>query len=245
MPAPKCRGSGLSAIRFSAVAIGATDPETGTMPKHVDQQVVDSLTLPKGSNVSRERTPGRGHGHRWTREDDAFIQSHCESMTDTEMAVELGRSRVSVLMRRLKILQLRKKVNLPRWKPEDDDLLQELYGEVDTNFLAAVLSRPVATLRSRAYRLSIQNRGAWSCEEDDILRKHYPDLPVSEFAVLLPGRLVRSIYYRAQVLSLSRSSSYLLSSWLMRFHSYPPELKSLIRLHRQVERKLQHVQAQH
>ena len=124
-------------------------------------------------------------------------------------------------------------------------MFQTLYGEVDTFFLAAVLSRPVTALWTRAFWLNLQSRGAWSEEEDEILREHYPCAPVNQFAHLLPGRTDRNIYHRADVLDLSRGPSYLLGSWRMRFHAYPPDLQSLIRLHNHVERKLHHVQAQH
>jgi hypothetical protein len=161
------------------------------------------------------------------------------------MAAALGRSRASVVLRRLNVLELRKRAPLPIWGAADDAMFQALYGEVDTFFLAAVLSRPVTALWTRAYWLDLQSRGAWSPEEDEILRAQYPCAPVNQFAHLLPGRTDRNIYHRAGVLALSRGLPYLLGSWRMRFHAYPPELKSLIRLHRRVERKLQDVQAKH
>jgi hypothetical protein len=186
------------------------------------------------SKRKKEQFPRR----RWTDEDDAFIRRHCGSMTDAEMAAALSRSRVGVVGRRLQVLQLRKRIPLPTWSAEDDAMFQALYGEVDTFFLAAVLSRPVTALWTRAYWLDLQSRGAWSPEEDEILREQYPRAPVNQFAHLLPGRTDRNIYHRAGVLALSRGLPYLLGSWRMRFHAYPPELQSLIRLHNKVERKL-------
>lgn len=166
-------------------------------------------------------------------------------MTDVEMAEALGRSRVGVLLRRINVLQLRKRGALPMWSAEDNSMFEELYGVVDTTFLAAFLGRPVTALWTRGYYLNLQSRGPWSSEEDEILRQQYSCAPVTEFARLLPGRSDRNIYYRAGVLGLARGASYLLSAWRMRFHAYPPELQSLIRLHNQVERQLQNVKAQH
>jgi hypothetical protein len=207
----------------------------------------DPLAVPPSIKTKQVRVskPDRLSRRHWAADDDAFIRTHWETMTDAKMAAVLGRSRVSVLIRRINVLELRKRAPLPIWGAEDDDMFQTLYGEVDTFFLAAVLSRPVTALWTRAFWLNLQSRGAWSQEEDEILREHYPRAPVNQFAHLLLGRTDRNIYHRASVLALSRGPSYLLDSWRMRFHAYPPELQSLIRLHNKVERKLHHVQAQH
>jgi hypothetical protein len=209
---------------------------------------VDPLAplAPDGAKRARSKRKQEQFPRRhWTADDDAFIRRHCESMTDAEMATALRRSRVGVVGRRLQVLQLRKRMPLPIWSPEDDAMFQALYGEVDTFFLAAVLSRPVTALWTRAYWLDLQSRGAWSPEEDEILREQYPRAPVNQFAHLLPGRSDRNIYHRAGVLALSRGLPYLLGSWRMRFHAYPPELQSLIRLHNKVERKLLDVKTKH
>lgn len=211
------------------------------------RRIRDPLAGPPSIKTKQARVskPDRLSRRHWAVEDDAFIRSHWETMTDTKMGAALGRSRVSVVMRRINVLELRKRAPLPIWSAEDDAMFQALYGEVDTFFLAAVLSRPVTALWTRAFWLNLQSRGAWSQEEDKILREHYPRAPVNQFAHLLPGRTDRNIYHRAGVLALSRGLPYLLDSWRMRFHAYPPELQSLIRLHNKVERKLQDVQAEH
>jgi hypothetical protein len=46
-------------------------------------------------------------------------------------------------------------------------MFQALYGDVDTLFLAAVLSRPVTALWTRAFWLDLRSRGAWSAEVDE------------------------------------------------------------------------------
>lgn len=244
-PAPKCRVSGTSPIRFSAVALGLPVEETGGMSQR-KQKVAPSASPPSGNTKQvRVSRPDRLSRRHWAEEDNAFICRHWEAKTDAEMAVALGRSRVSVLLHRINVLNLRKRAPLPMWGAADDAMFQALYGEVDTFFLAAVLRRPVTALWTRAFWLNLQSRGAWSPEEDEILRDQYPCAPVNEFAHLLPGRSDRNIYHRAGVLGLVRGLPYLLGSWHMRFHAYPPELQSLIRLHNHVERKLQHVKTQH
>lgn len=55
------------------------------------------------------------------------------------MAAVLCRSRFSALIRRINVLELRKRASLPMWGAEDDAMFQTHYGEVDTFFLAAVL----------------------------------------------------------------------------------------------------------
>lgn len=223
---------------------GIAFSETGGMPQRKRKRVTDDR---RPDADRRRRTTGRqaNRARRWTDEDDAFFLGRCEAMTDTQIAEALGRSRVGVLIRRLKVLGLQKAAPLSPWTVEDDAMLQALYGRVDTPFLAAMLFRPEEALWSRAFYLRLRTREAWSPEEDALLRKYYPCVPVPEFARLLPGRTDRNIYHRAGVLGLERGGAYFLRSWRQRFHAYPPELRSLIRLHNQVQRKLQDVEAQH
>lgn len=90
------------------------------------------------------------------------------------------------------------------------------------------------------------DRNLSSHEENEILRKHFPSIPVTQFAELLPARSLQSIYSRADKLASSRDPSYMLRSSKDRwFRAYPLELQSLIRLYNRVERKLCPVQTQH
>lgn len=126
-------------------------------------------------------------------------------------------------------------------------MLVALYGKVDTLFLAAVLDRPVRQVRSHVFEARLPvDRNLWSSEEDEILRRYFPYAPVTQFAELLPGRGLKTIYGRANTLALSRDPSYMLRSAKQRwFRAYPPELQSLIHLFNQVERRLRDVQAKH
>jgi hypothetical protein len=61
---------------------------------------------------------------------------------------------------------------------------------------------------------------------------------VTDFAEMLPGRGLNSIYRRAEALSLTRDLSFLVSgSNYAKFRAYPPQLRSLMQLHHQVERR--------
>jgi hypothetical protein len=167
-------------------------------------------------------------------------------MTDLAMATALGRSRNSIGLRRQRITQVLKAKRSQKWTAEQDFLLAELYGKVDTLFLAAVLGRSARALHERVSCLGLQVKNLWSPEEDAILREHFPYSPVAQFANLLPARGPGSIYDRADTLALSRDPSYMLrTTKRQRFRAYPSELQSLINLLNQVERKLQDVQAQH
>ncbi|MGF6526054.1 hypothetical protein [Variovorax sp. PvP013] len=162
------------------------------------------------------------------------------------MAAALGRSSDAISLRRQRITQVLKRKSPQKWDAEQDFLLAELYGKVDTVFLAAVLGRSLRVLRDRASLMGLQIKNLWSPEEDAILREHFPYAPVSRFAKLLPARGLGSIYDRADTLALSRDPSYMLRTpKLRRFWAYPPELRSLIQLFNQVERRLRDVQAKH
>lgn len=228
--------------------MGAAAPETCGMPKHADQQVVDSPKPHGDGSVPRKRTTGHEPrcARRWTEDDDAFIELHCESMTDAAMATALGRSKAAIGLRRLKTLQLPKMAKPDRWSSEENHLFHVLYGEVDTLFLAAVLSRPASTLRSRAFGLGLHRRKPWSHDEDEILRRRFPSTSVTDFVEMLPGRGLNSIYRRAEALLLTRDLSFLISgSSYAKFRAYPPQLRTLMQLHKQVERKLRDVQTQY
>lgn len=135
---------------------------------------------------------------------------------------------------------------LDKWTAEDNAMLKALYSDVDPTLLAALLSCSVPRMRKHIAHLGLRSARFWSQDEDEVLRKHFPRAPVPAFAPLLPGRSVKGIYWRAGVLALSRDPSYMLnSSRHSKFLAYPPELRSLINLHQQVERKLRDVQAQH
>lgn len=158
------------------------------------------------------------------------------------MAVVLGRSRLAVRYRRLNILRLPKAAAAERWTAENEAMLEALYGRVPPDFLAAVLSCSAPAMRQHAWHLGLQAPRLWSREEDEILRKHFPCSHITELAKLMPGRTPAGIYRRANALSIGRGLPYLLSKWrYAKFNSYPPELRSLIRLHHQVKRKLQDV----
>jgi hypothetical protein len=240
----ECLLAGLLHIRFSAVAAKAPARNTLGMPHRRRKRVeTDDITpaIRRVRTIGTEQSPFR----RWSAEEDGFVFAQCAAMTDAEMGRKLGRSRSAVLARRLKWLGLCKAAPLSMWTLEEDSMLRDLYGGVDTIFLAAMLARPPEALRSRAFYLNLRMRKTWSLEEDEILRAHYPRTPVPVFAWLLPGRTDRNIYHRAGVLGIERGHAYVLSTWDQRHHAYPPELRSLIRLHHKVQRKLQDVEAQH
>ncbi|HUD34980.1 MAG TPA: hypothetical protein VMR43_18615 [Variovorax sp.] len=122
-------------------------------------------------------------------------------------------------------------------------MLQAPYGVVDTMFLAVVLFRPAAVLRSRASGTGLHGRKPWSHDEDEILRRQFPSTSVIDLAEMLPGRGLNSIYRRAEVLSLTRDLSFLISgSNHAKFRAYPPQLRSLRQLHHHVDRKLRDVE---
>lgn len=168
----------------------------------------------------------------------------CAAMTDAAIGKRLRRSKVGVVIRRLKF-GIHKSTPPVPWALDEDSMLRDLYGAVDTIFLAAMLTRQPEALRARALYLNLRMRKAWSQEEDEILWAHYPCTPVPVFACLLPRRTDRNIYHRAGVLGIERGHAYVLSTWDQRHHAYPPELRSLIRLHHNVQRKLQDVDAKH
>jgi hypothetical protein len=151
------------------------------MPQRRRKRIKTDETSPV---IRRVRAIGteRSQIRRWSAEEDGFVFAQCAAMPDAEMGRKLGRSRSAVLARRLKWLGLLKAALPSMWTPEEDAMLRDLYGNVDTNFLAAMLARPPEAVRSRAFYLNLRMRKAWLPKEDEILRTHYPCTPGSGFA---------------------------------------------------------------
>jgi hypothetical protein len=218
------------------------------MQQHARHQGDDqprALTVRRASQVGRGEAERSLYNRRWTDEEDDFVMCHHETMSDTDMAAALSRTPNGIEVRRSRDLNLLKNTRSPDWTEEEEAMVQALYGKVDSGFLAAVLCRSTKALTARAHVLGVHGRKRWSKDEDDILRKHYPYVPVRRFAHLLPDRNLPIIYHRALRLSLTHAPSYMAKAPHARFHTYPPELQELIRLHKKVERKLRDVQTQY
>lgn len=192
----------------------------------------------------------KNFGRPWTKKEFRFIEKNWLTMKDAEMAEQLGRTRPSVAVHRVKVLKLVKERSGPTWTEEDDEMMRSLYGQVDTRFLAAMLSRTFNSLKSRAFDLGISSPKTvialpWSKAEIEILRLHYPTQALPDFAHLLPGRPLDAIKRKLMKLHLKRDPAYLLASKNARFSGYPRELQELIHLLNQVQRKLKDVEAKH
>lgn len=128
-------------------------------------------------------------------------------------------------------------------------MLALLYGQVDRAYLAAMLDRTYMAMKHRAVcsGLSAQAKPklAWSEEEDRTLRESFATLPFSDLCLLLPGRTEAAIGCRARDKGLRRELAYVQGAKKRWFWAYPAELQELIRLQREVERKLRDVEAKH
>ena len=104
-------------------------------------------------------------------------------------------------------------IELPKaWTPEDDDKLLQMRGEGKTFAdCGAVLGRTPHACESRLLRLKkagpiaglLPPSRSWSAEEDAVLRENWTKMLARDIVYLLPGRSLKAVYSRAQVLRLA------------------------------------------
>ena len=105
-------------------------------------------------------------------------------------------------------------IELPKaWTPDDDTKLLQMRGEGKTFAdCGIVLGRTPHACESRLLRLKKAGplpagltppSRSWSAEEDAVLRENWTQMLARDIVYLLPGRSLKAVYTRAQVLRLA------------------------------------------
>jgi hypothetical protein len=93
------------------------------------------------------------------------------------------------------------------WTPAEDEILCEKYPQLKTREVAALLGRPINSVKTRAGRLGLQKRigrRLWTKKEDARMRREFPHVSNREIAAKLE-RSVSSVIGRAVKLNLPKT----------------------------------------
>jgi hypothetical protein len=98
------------------------------------------------------------------------------------------------------------------WSPAAETKLRELYASTPLSRLAFMLKRTEKAVRSRAKVLGIQrgSRRPWSRDEDQLLKRRYPNERTADIARCL-GRELTAVYQHAKNIGLRKSAEFLAS----------------------------------
>ncbi len=93
----------------------------------------------------------------------------------------------------------------PRWTPEEDALLRQLYGKVPVPQVVRLLGRSRNSIAGRAGALSLRCRKSpeWTDAETDFLRRNHGRLTERQIARIL-GRTYTAVRIRSKKLALGR-----------------------------------------
>lgn len=156
-------------------------------------------------------------GGFWTEEEDNILRDAYKKYTGPDIILEAvrrlkGRSYEGVRERAWK-LGLRNKNS---WSEEEDNIIRENYNVLLVSEIANKLvesgfkKRTISSLQSRIYKLGLEHKNAtWSEEEDEIIRKHYPEGGVDACVKFgLNERSTLAIYTRAKFLKVKKQDMF-------------------------------------
>lgn len=137
---------------------------------------------------------------RWSDSETAFVENNYKTMTNFELATELGRTvnGIADLMRKNGWRRCAD-TDWARWTEEDKAYLREKYGAVPVSEIAAKLKRTESSIRTNAAAWGLTNPDhhgkKWTPDEDAIvIENQFGNL--EELQRLLPGRSLSSIQHR-------------------------------------------------
>lgn len=90
-----------------------------------------------------------------------------------------------------------------KWSNIELEFLKKNYQKYKISDISEILDRPYSSIPKKIKELGISKM--WSSEEDEILRKFYPDKEFSEYEQLLQNRSFSSCLNRANVLGLKKT----------------------------------------
>ena len=151
----------------------------------------------------------RSSGRPWSAGDDEVLREGLAAgKRPSDLAERLGRT-VRAVENRTTALRLPPRK--PRWTPEDDKRLAELWDEpIDIGEVADMLGRTISAVVTRARRLELPRRAyrpdrprarPWTDDEEDMLRDAWNVETVSDLGQKL-GRSPQSIRAKARLLGL-------------------------------------------
>ncbi|MEP7220166.1 MAG: hypothetical protein ABI876_14680, partial [Bacteroidota bacterium] len=221
-----------SAVKAMASRIGIAKPLTVVtegMEKTIVRQAgrVSQHALAKELGISWSRLVriAREHGidtsvrwwrNPWSAEEDAYLRRHYQTTPMEEIAVDLDRSRKSVVHRMNKLglpVEDRYHSRMVYWTTEQDDVLRKQYQKMSVEELAEKLGRTRDAIIKRLAALDLRVNPArgkkpprWTSKEDATMRLLYRKLGSRELSKRL-GRSVDAIQARARTLGVTKRTT--------------------------------------
>lgn len=106
----------------------------------------------------------------WTRSEEILLKRIYSNRTDEDLEVCLSRSRAQIVKTAARLCLAkdkrfsankgrstrRKKTPMPRWSPEDEQRLEELYPDLDNLEIAKILGRTVASVANKGSQMGLR-----------------------------------------------------------------------------------------
>ncbi len=155
----------------------------------------------------KNRPKRRKSKYNFTEEDDKFILDNFDIMTDTEIALQLGKPMKSIVYRRLIVLG-RKKVDRRNFTEEEDQFIIDNFHKMTDIAIARTLNRSLISVthhRNRILNKPKRSVKEYSQAENGFIFRNYQDMTDKQIAVALRRSKASVAIHRNEVLGLSKT----------------------------------------
>ncbi len=144
--------------------------------------------------------------YNFTEDDDNFILGNYNKMTDSEIAIRLGKPLKSIMYRRSRFLG-KKKFSRRKFTEKEDKFILDNFEKMTDTLIAKALNR--TTVSVTVHRNQVLNRTkriikGYSDEEKSFIVRNYKDMTDSQIAAALNRTRASIAIYRSEALGLSK-----------------------------------------
>jgi len=154
----------------------------------------------------KNRPKRRKSKYNFTEDDDNFILNNFDKMTDSEMALQLGKPMKSIVYRRLIVLG-RKKVERRNFTEEEDQFIIDNFKKMTDTAMARVLNRSLISITHHRNRILNKPKRlikGYSAAENGFIIRNYQDMTDRQIAAALKRTKASVAIHRNEVLGLSK-----------------------------------------
>lgn len=159
----------------------------------------------------------------WTGTERRYLAAHYGETPAAVIATRLGRTATAV-----RSYATKHGLSFQRWTDEERQYLREHHKDGDV-LVAAHLGRTACAVRSQRQELGLTRirlpRRAWTREDDDYVRSHFPDEPTGDVARAL-GRTKAAVAKRAEALFIRKCDAYMEALAVRRHTEYKTHANS-------------------
>jgi len=154
----------------------------------------------------KNRPKRRRSKYNFTEEDDKFILDNFYKITDSEMALQLGKPIKSIVYRRLIVLG-KKKVNRRNFTEEENQFIIDNFKKMTDTAIAKVLNRSLISIthhRNRVLNKPKRLIKGYSAAENGFIIRNYQDMTDRQIAAALNRTKASIAIHRNEVLGLAK-----------------------------------------